>query len=395
MGDAVGLLNSVTTSAGSNASAAVSQQRQNLLGLVAGSLSSSGGAPADAATVAATAELLSGLTANPSQLTASSQASAVGALASLLSASAGSGPPQAVSAATANAVASAASSVALAAVLTGGSGSGRPSAGGGGASNANSAPASEDAAAASAAVAVMASVVNVIDQLAEGQASALSAAPAADGSSTAAAPPAVVISTPAFQLSIQQYGGGSRRRLLDATAAPITAPGSSAAFDPLPAAALAGAGQGAVRVKFLNLGFDPHSTLGASAAAGRGGMTRLALTFQSNGSAPFEPLEVSGLAQPITFTLPPPKNLLSSDAGAGAGSSSSSDSAAFGGPLVDTGLQAVCSFFDASLGAYSSQGCVAQPSPLPPGVAVDWVAGFSAASPLALARGPSWPAAKV
>ena len=67
--------------------------------------------------------------------------------------------------------------------------------------------------------------------------------------------PPVQISTPAFQLAA--YVDDPASGLLPSvTTAPITAEGTAAAFDPLPASALAGAGGGAVKTKFMALSFE-------------------------------------------------------------------------------------------------------------------------------------------
>ena len=356
------MLNAVNASAGSSAAAAVSQQRQNLLALVATSVNSSlGAAPPDAATVSATATLLQSLTAAPTQLTAASQTAAVDALASLLQPAApGASAPAPVSMSSAAAIAATASNVALAAALTGlgagassiGSGSAPPAPPGGSPAASPAVAAAADA----AAQAVLVQVFSLVNSLADGQASALGPPDSSSGNASASPPPPVVISTPAFQLQVVQDNPGSPPSV---TTGPITAPGSGSSFDPLPAAALAGA-TGAVRTKFLSLAFDPYSSPSAAAAAGRGGITRLALT-SANINGTFAPLPVASLTQLLTFSLPAPTTM-------GAG----------GGGAAPARLQAACTYWDEAVAAYSSAGCVAQPSPLPGGLSVQWADNFTA-----------------
>ena len=344
LGNAASLLNSVNASSGSTAAADVSSQRESLLSLVASATAGSAG-QLDSGTVTATANLLQALTANPAQLSATSQASALSALSSLLPPAASGKAPAPVSSDTANAIAGSAASVALAAVITGSSASNN--------SNASSSGA--------AAKAVMSSVAALVDSLAEGQAATL-------GTGNASA---VVISTSAFQLQVTQDNAGSPPSV---TLASISAPGSSASFSPLSVSALSGAGGGAVRTKFLSFVFDPHSAPLDAAAAGRNGVTRLVLsaaTPAGNGSrrlqqVGFVPLQISNLPHLITFSLPPPSTM---SAGANA-----------------SGLMAACSYYDEASGLYSTAGCVSQPSPLPTGLTVTWVANFSVASSLQLPR---------
>ena len=136
---------------------------------------------------------------------------------------------------------------------------------------------------------------------------------------------------------------------------------------------------------------DPHSGPATAAASGRGGITRLELSVlpSGGGTRAFQPLAVANLTALITFSLPPPTNMMVTQP-QGAPS-----------PFVDGlvgSLQAVCSFWDAAegggAGAYSTQGCVSQPSPLPPNMTAAWVPGFNATSPplLAKARHPGAPA---
>ena len=324
-----------------NSSADAVEQRGHLIALVASSATSAV-APVEDATMASSATILAALCTDPSQMSASAQAAAVAALTALLAAGGPAAPP--LPAAVASAIAGATSSVALAAIIT---------AGGSGTSGA-------------AAQGVLGSVVGLVNTIADRQANAF-------GTGNGPSPAPVLLTTAAFQLAVQQDNPGLPPSV---TTASITAPGSAASFDPLPPSALAGvAGGAAVRTKFLSFGFDPHVPPAASAAVGRGGVTRLQLSTAapaSNGSrrllqsADFAPLEVANLRHLITFSLPTPTTLRR-------GTNAS-------------GLMAVCSYFDEGLGVYSSAGCASQPSPLPAGVSFEWAANLTITSTLQLQR---------
>lgn len=88
----------------------------------------------------------------------------------------------------------------------------------------------------------------------------------------------------------------------------------------------------------------------------------------------------------ITFTLPA-VNLNSTANGTRSGGRDGSGGGS-GGPYVDTSKQAVCTFYDEVAEAYSQDGCVAIPNPLPAGLTASWVAGFTANRTLDLAK--SW-----
>ena len=87
---------------------------------------------------------------------------------------------------------------------------------------------------------------------------------------------------------------------------------------------------------------------------------------------------MAGLSTPIKFTLPQPTNIAAADA------------AAQSGAAADSGLQAVCSFWDAlannGTGGYATDGCVSRPSPLPPNVTLGWTPGFAARDAKMLAK---------
>ena len=140
--------------------------------------------------------------------------------------------------------------------------------------------------------------------------------------------------------------------------APLTAAGSASSFDPLPPAALAGAG-GAVRTNFISFAFDAHagsnrsrrmllgnSSGGGGAALGTTGTTRLEFKNAGDGST----VPVANLSAPITFTLP-------------------------ASAAVSGATQAACVYWDEAAAAYSSAGCAALPNPLPRGLTASWLSG--------------------
>jgi hypothetical protein len=131
-------------------------------------------------------------------------------------------------------------------------------------------------------------------------------------------------------------------------AVPFNVEGGAASFAPLPPDALAGLPAGElVRSEFLALSYDPYQTNGS--ASTNADVTRLALS-RADGA----PLELAGLSTLITATLPSTP-----------------------GP---DGLAAQAVFWDVAALNYSSAGVVAIPNPAPPGVLLDWVAGFNASS---------------
>ena len=170
------------------------------------------------------------------------------------------------------------------------------------------------------------------------------------------------ISTPAIQLAVGVAPSGANSSL--ATAG-ISAPGAASSFDPLPLAALAAAAGGgaSVTVTFAAFGFNPYPT-GSAPTAGRRrlaqggaaapstGMTRLVLGNATGANA------VANLTAPVTFSLP---------------------SAA---PAV--GQQGVCSWWDPVAGSLSTAGCLALPSPAPPGHSLAFTPGFYAPNDTAL-----------
>ena len=126
----------------------------------------------------------------------------------------------------------------------------------------------------------------------------------------------------------------------------LSAPGSAAAADPLPAGI---PGAATAVAQFTALTFDPH--IGAAAAASSG-VVRLSLGDATSGEA----LPVAGLTTLITLTMPSAR-------------------------LAD-GLLAVPAFWNESAKAYSSAGMTWLPNPAPPAseLAIDWVPGFAATS---------------
>lgn len=136
---------------------------------------------------------------------------------------------------------------------------------------------------------------------------------------------------------------------------------------------------GAVKTLLAGFAFNvyrPEDTLGQfpDSAGGytAGSITRIRFT---QGMADDE-VKVQNLTRPVTFNVP---------------------AASFGAP----GAGAVCRFWAPELGAFSTEGCAALPSPLPPGHAVEWafgdLAGPAAAAnaapvpPLASAQPPAPP----
>ena len=186
------------------------------------------------------------------------------------------------------------------------------------------------------------SVLKVVSGVVNALASSLLSALTTPG----AAP--VTVTSPLIQISVALDLAGAGSRLFSA---PISAPGSTSSFAPLPAdifastngkrrRLLAAAG---VRTLFSSLAFDPH-TLDVNST----GTTTLAFSTASSGE-----LNISGLRAPIRFTLPAV-------------------------PLTDAkGVKAQCRFWDPAALSYSTVGCVSLPDPLPPKHNVSWKPGFT------------------
>jgi len=193
-------------------------------------------------------------------------------------------------------------------------------------------------------------VSGILDSLARGQAAALAAAYVPG----APLPPPFTASSPTIYASVQVLFPSAGAALAIALV-----PGSPSAFQPIPAAALADAG-GAVRrlsqyssrqpimVRFHSLIFDPY---GGNATTGS---TRLELSTLAGAV-----LEVANTTAPIRLSLPSV-------------------------PHIPAGSQAVCSFWDTPTLAYSTSGCIALPSPQPPGHIVAFMPGFSTPSDTSL-----------
>lgn len=273
--------------------------------------------PTDGATAAV---LLSNVTRNTSQITPQAQSLASQALVTVASA-----PPQAVAAAgTAQALLNSASNVSAAALTT----------------IAQSAPSVDPS--------VLPNLLTVTDRVATTQVAQLTAA----GQSTS-------FTTPQIQLTVQLIA--PNQTTAGVFAAPITAPGSAASFDPLPASALASVpASEKVQSQFVSLGFDPYSD--AASQTKRTGVTRLKFSTASSGAE----VAVRALNEPITFTLPAVPGLTDASSGAGAASAA--------------GLKADCAFWDPAASRYSTDGCAALPNPLPAGVAATWNSGIVAKS---------------
>jgi hypothetical protein len=123
-------------------------------------------------------------------------------------------------------------------------------------------------------------------------------------------------------------------------AGPLAAPGSAASVDALPAGLAGGAN---TQTQFMALSFDPKLNL---SAANSSGVVSLGL----------KGIVVANQTTLITLTLPSAR--------------------------VAGGQVAAPSFWDNALQAYSSAGMVWLPNPAPPvaELAIDWIAGFNAAS---------------
>jgi hypothetical protein len=186
-------------------------------------------------------------------------------------------------------------------------------------------------------------VLGVLDSLASSQASGLQVPGQA---------PATV-STPVIQMSVAFNDGGADSPLFSA---PLSAPGSNSSFDPLPAGALAAAGGAPVASTFLSLAFDAHA---GGASNNTGGVTRLAFASAAGAAVP-----VADLAAPLLFTLP--------------------------ASTLRAGQQASCAWWDATVGAYSAEGCAALPSPTPPAHKLAFTPGFVVGAAGAASMAMAW-----
>ena len=183
------------------------------------------------------------------------------------------------------------------------------------------------------------SVLKVVSGVVNALASSLLSALTTPG----AAP--VTVKSPLIQISVALDLAGAGSRLFSA---PISAPGSTSSFAPLPADIFAGTNgrrrrllaAAGVRTQFSSLAFDPH-LLDLNST----GTTTLAFSTASG------ELDISRLSKPIYFTLP----LV---------------------PLAD-GVKAQCRFWDPAALSYSTVGCVSLPDPLPPEHNVSWKPGFT------------------
>jgi hypothetical protein len=144
---------------------------------------------------------------------------------------------------------------------------------------------------------------------------------------------AVSFSSPTIQASVALDTVGPDSRLFTSG---TSAPGSDASFGALPIDALP-ENATSVRIAFHSLSFDPYTGLNTTS-----GSARLLLT-----DADGNPLLVEGLATPIAIALPP----LSADV-----------------LLPGSGAISVCTFWNDTSGAYSSDGCHGLPNPLPAGL---------------------------
>jgi hypothetical protein len=188
-------------------------------------------------------------------------------------------------------------------------------------------------------------VQNVLTSLASSQATSLAAA--LDALPPGAPPPAPATTSSATIQTLVQVDppGGSRLTTMS-----LTAPGSPSSFSPMPAELFANTTT-AVVTQFFSLKFDPN---GANSTLNTTGVTRLAFSAPDG-----SPIPVEDAAKPILFTL----------------------------PHVDTSgdAQAVCSFWDATAGAYATHGCTSVPSPQPPGHTLMFIDGYETPDDASLA----------
>ena len=120
-------------------------------------------------------------------------------------------------------------------------------------------------------------------------------------------------------------------------------------------------------MSFLSLAFNPYEAVNAS---GRASVTQLAVSAasvsSSGGTTVVTPVAVTNLSTPITFALPPPLP---------------------GG----AGTRPACEFWQPApqgsggTGSFSSEGCIAVPNPLPPGVSIVWASSVAGSDPALLA----------
>jgi hypothetical protein len=314
VGGLASLLNSgIVGAATGTTDAVVAAQRALLLSVVSGALAQDTGGLVAPATIESTASLVAQLVASPAQLSGAGTATALGVL--VIIASAG----VAVSPVAAQSVATALSNVMLAPNASGGA------AGGG-------APATNFSA-----------VLDVLNALAASQAIGI----AVPGQAAA------TVSTSVLQMSVALHSVGADSPLFSQN---ISAPGSNASFDPLPADALSAARGTPVSSTFMSLAFDAHDP-GSNNSAG---ITRLAFSTPGSGAT----VPVANLSTPLLFTLP--------------------------ASTLNSGQQAACAWWDAGAGAYATDGCAALPSPTPPAHALGFPRNFTVGAAGAASLSTAW-----
>ena len=300
--DAAYSLNDPNSPLNSNATAATAL-RDNLLDKLTTSVNLSS---VGAAALTSLATSVSSLVGNPDQISAAGAASALSLLSQITTVGSSSGAP--LSSSTGTAVALGLSSIVSAATS----------------SSSAAVPAS-----------ALTTVFNVVNSLSTSLVTGVAAG----------APPVEIVSA-AIQMRVQVDVPSPDSRLFTA---PLTAPGSASAFDPLPTGIFADPSAG-VRTQFLSLTFDPYFDPNTS------GVTRLAFSTTSGTEVP-----VNGLSKPIKFTLKAPTGLAD-------------------------GTKAVCQYYDTTAKAYSTVGCVGIPQPQPPGHVLDWVDGYTVTSDAEMAK---------
>ncbi len=326
VGGLAALLNS--DSSASQSDEAATEQRTNLLSIVASAVTQGGAASIAPAALESTALLVSQLVAAPEQLSGEGAVSALAVLENIAGAGA------AVTPAAAQAVASALSSVAVAPTAF------SPSSGNNTSSSTYSA------------------VLGVLDSLASSQASALAVPGQAPST----------VTTPVIQMSVG-LDDPTSSRLFDE---PLSAPGSNSSFDPLrarprcyglPARAdpflrastaadtLAAAGGLPVSSLFLSLAFDAY---GNAESRNTGGITRLAFSSGATG----EPVLVTNLTQPILFTMP--------------------------AAVLREDEHITCAWWDEIAKQYTEDGCGQLPSPHPADHDLSFLPSFRATSPASI-----------
>jgi hypothetical protein len=194
--------------------------------------------------------------------------------------------------------------------------------------------------------AALAAVLNVINNLAAGQAASL----LENMDMTPGAPPPkpATTNTPSIQTLVQVDPPGSDRL----TTQPLTAPGSASAFEPMPAGLLPSATP--VVTQFFSLAFDPNGGSTSGGAESNSGVTRLAFT-NPDGS----PVPVENAAKPILFALPRVS--------------------------LDAESQAMCTYWDATAKSYLTDGCTGVPDPQPPGHTLAFIPGYETPDDASLA----------